>query len=92
MGSLFGEGVYFCEAIEKADQYTGEADHEYNEQGVDRYGSQYSLEALHSLLYPRPEDHPGDVCYALVCRVALGYSIRTQVGEVKCSRLRVFVH
>jgi hypothetical protein len=80
MGSLFGEGVYFAECIEKADQYAGDADREHNECGIDRHGNPYNLEGLHSLLYPQPEDHPGNVSYALVCRVALGYSIRTQVG------------
>eukprot|EP01049_Picozoa_sp_SAG25_P008299 SAG25_NODE_734_length_5654_cov_2.735734_3_plen_133_part_00 len=80
MGSLFGEGVYFAECIEKADQYAGDADREHNECGIDRHSNPYNLEGLHSLLYPQPEDHPGNVSYALVCRVALGYSIRTQVG------------
>ena len=36
------------------------------------------MEFLHNELYPSAEDHPGDVCYVLVCRVAMGYSIRTQ--------------
>lgn len=31
------------------------------------------------MLYPGGADeHPGDVCYALVCRVTLGYTIRTK--------------
>ena len=79
MGCLFGEGMYFCESIEKADQYVGEADRRYHETGVDGRGNDYDLEGLHNLLYEGPEDHPGDVYYALVCRVVLGYSIRTQV-------------
>ena len=40
------------------------------------------LQGLHELLYSSASDHPGGdgVCYVVVCRVCLGYSIRTQ-GE-----------
>ena len=55
---LFGEGVYFGECIEKADQYTGLPDEGYD-----------AKEPLHQLLYPNgARDHPRDVCYAIVCR------------------------
>ena len=88
-GSLFGGGVYFAEDIEKADQcviesrdiasclilfagrYTGPPDNGMDEQG---------LTQLHSLLYPKG-DHPTNVCYVLVCRVVLGYAIRTKGRE-----------
>eukprot|EP01051_Picozoa_sp_SAG22_P004628 SAG22_NODE_253_length_13622_cov_15.026471_5_plen_471_part_00 len=67
-GSLFGDGCYFAQDIEKADQYTGVADR--------HYGEEEGLKRMHEKLYPT-KDHPGDVCYVLVCRVALGYTIRT---------------
>lgn len=69
-GALFGAGTYFAQDIEKVDQYTGDADTSYEEPGLD---------LLHSKLYPRgaTDDPAEDVCYALVCRVALGYIIRT---------------
>ena len=67
VGSLFGEGIYFAECIEKADQYAKEAEKYYVER-----------DPLHAQLYPGgADDHPGDVCYALLCRVAMGYTIRT---------------
>ena len=78
---LFGEGTYFAEDIEKADQYAGaEPDMQFQEPG---------LEALHKELYPSAADHPAasgggagaasdaGVCYVLVCRVIRGYAIRT---------------
>jgi hypothetical protein len=76
-GSLFGQGTYLAEDIEKADQYTYAVDKQV---GVGSDGQPSTeLEGLHKELYPNGEaDHPGDVCYALVCRVAMGYSIRTQ--------------
>ena len=50
---LFGEGTYFAEDIEKADQYASEDDGRYKPN-----------EPLHQLLYPGGHDeHPGDVCY-----------------------------
>jgi hypothetical protein len=77
-GALFGQGTYFAEDIEKIDQYTNQPDVSYG-QLVDTRGD-YSedIEELHSYLYEDADSHPGDVCYVLVCRVALGYSIRTQ--------------
>ena len=76
-GSLFGEGIYFGETIEKVDQYCLEADHTHaNHCAADE--KEPWMEPLHAELYPTATDHPGDVCYVLVCRVAMGYSIRTQ--------------
>jgi serine/threonine protein kinase len=70
MGSLFGEGTYLAEDIEKADQYA-DPDTSWDGSGPLKY--------LHELLYPRgAADHPGDVCYALICRTSLGYPIRTE--------------
>ena len=67
-GSLFGDGCYFAQDIEKVDQYINEAEPCYD-------GSN----SLHRTLYPGgAADHPGNVCYALICRVAMGYSIRTR--------------
>jgi serine/threonine protein kinase len=67
-GSLFGDGCYLAQDIEKADQYTNEAESSYDDSNE-----------LHGMLYPGgASDHPGNVCYALICRVALGYSIRTR--------------
>jgi hypothetical protein len=77
-GQVFGDGCYFAQDIEKADQYSGDADRSFD-------GSS----SLHKSLYPEgAAGHPGDVCYLLVCRVALGYSIRTRARfynhEKKC--------
>jgi serine/threonine protein kinase len=70
-GSLFGDGCYLTQDIEKADQYTKEA-----EEAEDHDGSGNEL---HKMLYPGgASDHPGNVSYVLICRVALGYSIRTR--------------
>ena len=33
---------------------------------------------MHDLLYEAADDHPGEVCYLLICRVLLGYNLRTQ--------------
>jgi serine/threonine protein kinase len=71
-GALFGEGTYFAEDIEKADQYTGHPDTAYDTTNSE------GMQQLHKLLYKQPADHPGDVCYLLVCRVVLGYVVRTQ--------------
>ena len=60
-------GIYLAEDIAKSDQYA-EADVEYDGSGDNA--------ALHERLYPDTEDgaeHPGDVCYVLVCRAALGW-------------------
>ena len=68
-GSLFGDGCYLTQDIEKADQYTKEAEDQYDGSGNE----------LHKMLYPGgASDHPGNVSYVLICRVAMGYSIRTR--------------
>jgi len=118
-GALFGEGTYFAEDIEKADQYTGAphragdaaraaaelADAQENYQrlaGLPRERSPARAEEqmrkeqawlsatkqlqdavdglayLKAKLYPGRAEEPDDVCYVLVCRVALGYTIRTK--------------
>jgi hypothetical protein len=69
-GTMFGEGSYLAEDAGKCDHYTSTPDGCYK-QSVE-------LRSLHDLLYASSDDHPGDVCYLLVCRVVLGYSLRTQ--------------
>jgi hypothetical protein len=69
-GTMFGEGSYLAEDAGKCDHYTRAVDASYK-QAAD-------LHSLHELLYRSADDHPGNVCYLLVCRVVLGYSIRTQ--------------
>jgi hypothetical protein len=72
-GTLFGEGSYFAEDAGKCDHYTGDVDCAYDLSGG------RGMQPLHELLYPEgAEGHPGDVCYLLVCRVVLGYTLRTQ--------------
>lgn len=67
-GTAFGEGVYLAEDAGKTDQYVSE-DARYD-----------ATSELHKILYGRTHRHPGrNVYYLLVCRVALGYSARTQV-------------
>merc|ERR1712023_296562 len=69
-GAAFGDGAYLAEDIGKVDQYV-KRDKAYN-----------AHPALHARLYGRTHRHPENVYYALVCRVALGHSIRTtQPGE-----------
>jgi hypothetical protein len=75
-GCLFGEGTYLAEDIEKADQYAGSSDSRWEGRGEPHH-------FLHELLYPRgAADHPGEVCYALVCRTAMGYTIRTEARAI----------
>ena len=69
-----GDGSYFAQDVEKADQYTRTGDAAHGESGLDR---------LHKDLYPGgASEHPGEenggVCYVLVTRVALGYTLRTK--------------
>ena len=66
---LFGKGTYFAEHPAKIDQYTVE-DREFC--GGKRQSKYGVVCTLHNQLYPRPELHPGNAHYALVCRVALG--------------------
>ena len=66
-----GDGSYFAQDIEKADQYTRTGDSVHGEADA------------HRDLYPGgASEHPGDdyggVCYVLVTRVALGYTLRTK--------------
>ena len=65
-GTAFGDGVYLAEDVGKTDQYVT-PDTKYDPKSD-----------LHKRLYGRTVRHPGDVFYLLVCRVALGYPIRTQ--------------
>ena len=65
-GTAFGDGVYLAEDVGKTDQYVT-ADCAYDKSSE-----------LHKRLYGRTVPHPGDVFYLLVCRAALGYSVRTQ--------------
>ena len=62
---LFGRGTYFAEHPSKIDQYTT-VDREW--EGGQR---NYSSSLLHNTLYPTADLHPGNACYALVCRVVL---------------------
>lgn len=64
------QGIYFAEDIGKSDQYC-EVDAKY----------QHECE-LHRKLYGQHHRHPGNVCYVLVCRVALGYpAVTTSFGK-----------
>ena len=67
---IFGDGTYFADDAGKADQYVNE-DSAYND----------ALLALHERLYASPSDHPGHVCYFLVCRVCLGFPVRSNDGK-----------
>ena len=37
-----------------------------------------AMHALHDMLYKSAADHPGDVHYVFLCRVAMGYTLRTR--------------
>lgn len=64
-GGLFGHGTYFAEDVAKNDQYVS----------VDSRFSQPS--ELHKLLYSETR-HPGDVYYIFLCRVSMGFFVRTK--------------
>jgi hypothetical protein len=69
-GVAFGEGLYLAEDAGKADQYAT----------VDKAHDIDSV--IHNRLYSDGEGlgvcaHPGDVCYVLVCRAAMGLPIVT---------------
>ncbi|KAJ1485311.1 hypothetical protein T484DRAFT_1945857 [Baffinella frigidus] len=61
-GALFGKGVYFADDSGKIDQYVTK-DEKY-----------IKSSPLHQRLFDGNCRHPGDVFYALVCRVTLGCS------------------
>jgi hypothetical protein len=67
-GTMFGQGSYLAEDAGKCDQYT-KLDEQFDGGGASK---------LHKLLYSSSMPHPGKVFYILVCRVALGYHVRTQ--------------
>jgi len=85
---MFGRGTYLAEDAAKADQYMTE-DKEW-------VGSNYSddkINTLHNKLYPTKEDFPteGNVCYAFVCRAALGPSpFVTKDGQKDVKGRRLF--
>jgi hypothetical protein len=68
-GTAFGDGIYLCDKPGKADQYT-RPDAAYDD-----------ALPLHRQLYSGPDDHPGFVCYVLVCRVTLGYPALTKESK-----------
>lgn len=70
---LFGSCTYFAEDAGKNDQYVQE-DTDYEKDG--------EICSLHKRLYPDPREHPGFVYYIIVCRVCLGFPVRTQDGIV----------
>jgi hypothetical protein len=72
-GCLFGAGVYFAENIEKCDQYTRYPAAKLGKIGRDERN------AAHEKLYgTNQDDVEDDVLYVLVCRVVMGYPIRTR--------------
>jgi len=71
-GTAFGDGVYFAEDAGKVDHYVT-MDHEHSGSAAAR-GNQ----ELHQRLYTDAVSHPGRVFYLLVCRVAVGYVVRTK--------------
>ena len=77
-GTAFGDGVYLAEDIAKTDQYST-PDVSYS-----------SHKLLHRRLYGLGCWHPNDVCYVLVCRVALGASVRTRHFKKNCPCRQVF--
>ena len=70
-GAAYGEGLYLAEDAGKNDQYT-KVDPQYD-------GSS----ELHKRLYTHGARHPGMVLYILVCRVALGYHVRTRQRAIQ---------
>lgn len=69
-GGLFGHGTYLAEDIAKNDQYCTYDEH---------HGAHPEL---HDLLFSDPSHHPGQLLYVFVCRVLLGYPVRTKDGQM----------
>mmetsp|Transcript_65330 Transcript_65330/g.105856 ORF Transcript_65330/g.105856 Transcript_65330/m.105856 type:complete len:164 (+) Transcript_65330:2-493(+) len=63
-GTAFGDGSYFADDAGKIDQYVT-PDTAYSQ-----------ANPLHKQLYNESHKHPGNVFYAMVCRVALGHSVQ----------------
>ena len=76
-GGLFGEGTYFADTPSKNDQYTSKDE--------EKQGPNSVLHNLHDQLYngPLEQEHPGDVQYILLCRVAMGCYVSTKPGYSK---------
>ena len=76
-GTLFGEGSYFAEDPGKCDRYATDADGGYK---VRTLTQNENVDALHDMLYPEGAGgHPGaGVQYMLLCRVVMGYVLRTK--------------
>ena len=63
---LFGAGAYFCDRIEKADQYVTP--------------DSGSSPVLTKMLFP--EGHPGgEIFYVFVARVTMGCTVRTSAAD-----------
>jgi hypothetical protein len=70
-GAMFGQGSYLAEDAGKCDQYTM----------MDMQLNAGDASDLHKRLYSPSVPHPGKVFYILVCRVALGFHVRTQTNS-----------
>jgi len=82
-GALFGHGMYFAEDADKVDQYVAVDKEFIRQQGP-------SKGALHARLYPggrSGNEHPGNVYYMLLCRVALGHYVRTRDKAPTCKSI-----
>ena len=73
---MFGRGTYFAENAGKNDQYTAE-DVKFQKEG--------ELAELHEKLYKGQQQHSERVRYIVVCRVALGRTVRTMDGHTQLS-------
>jgi hypothetical protein len=72
---IFGRGTYFAEHAAKIDQYVHVDKEWVGGNREQRYGAKCRL---HNKLYPTSDLHPGNVHYALVCRVKFGTPYRTR--------------
>ena len=74
----FGRGIYLTDESAKVNQYAG-----IGLDAEDRSNCPNNvLSKLHKKLYsPHLVEHPGDVYYAFVCRVALGDNIAVDKKE-----------
>mmetsp|Transcript_118231 Transcript_118231/g.228134 ORF Transcript_118231/g.228134 Transcript_118231/m.228134 type:complete len:525 (-) Transcript_118231:72-1646(-) len=76
-GGMFGHGSYVAENAGKTDQYCT----------LDRKIGDRSLRDLHARIYRAGVDHPGDVFYLVLCRVVMGYFVRSKYGDFDASAL-----
>ena len=74
-GGLYGRGVYFSDEGAKINQYAS------IDKKDESNNAHHPLQKLHKKLYGGLVNHPGEVYYAFLCRVALGKNFILSGGK-----------